>query len=404
MTETPSAGSLLKKFPYGIYVFMVGFLVVIGLTDSIYLAISHYRVHSDVGYQSFCALSKALNCDTVSQSPASILINLPVAVWGAAGYLFFLSLVLFTASRSSERRCVWALCLVIACIFSIASMVFAWISSKIGSYCILCILTYCINLILVYLCWIIWRRLVPEDLWTSVKRDLRFLWSKRRLSIPLLTTFGVGLLLANLMFPAYWETEISSVSSHLAIGLTAEGHPWIGSEQPVLEIHEFSDYQCFQCRKMHYYLRNLVGRFPDKIRLVHRNYPMDHEFNPIVKEPFHVGSGKMALLAIHAAASGSFWKMNDRLYAATEKTEDINLKDVANDTGFDARELAASLKHEPYSRRLLLDIHQGIKLGIIGTPTYLVDGKIYEGRMPAEVLMPVIDGKDRSENHRATLQ
>ena len=69
---------------------------------------------------------------------------------------------------------------------------------------------------------------------------------------------------------------------------------------------EFTDYLCFQCRKMHYYLRDLVARYPDKIRLVHRNYPMDHEFNPMVKEPFHVGAGKMALLAIHAAASGSF--------------------------------------------------------------------------------------------------
>ncbi len=315
MTEPLSEDPPLKKCSYGVYVFMVGFLAALGLADSIYLAISHYRVHSDVGYRSFCALSKALNCDTVSQSPcdtvsqspASILINLPVAVWGAAGYLFFLSLVLFTASRSSERRRVWALCLVIACIFSIASMAFAWISSKIGSYCILCILTYCINLILVYLCWLIRRRLAPEDLRTSVKRDLRFLWSKRRLSLPLFTAFGVGLLLANLMFPAYWETAIPPASSHLSTGLTAEGHPWIGAEQPVLEIQEFSDYQCFQCRKMHYYLRNLVGRFPDKIRLVHHNYPLDHEFNPIVKEPFHVGSGKMALLAIHAAATGSFW-------------------------------------------------------------------------------------------------
>ena len=45
---------------------------------------------------------------------------------------------------------------------------------------------------------------------------------------------------------------------------------------------EFTDYQCFQCRKMHYYLRKLVARYPDKIRITHCSFPMDQEFNPLL--------------------------------------------------------------------------------------------------------------------------
>ena len=76
----------VKSLPFGIYLRTVLALCLAGLLLSIYLAVSHHRVHTDIGFQGFCALSKSINCDTVSQSPYSILGPLPVAVWGVAGY------------------------------------------------------------------------------------------------------------------------------------------------------------------------------------------------------------------------------------------------------------------------------------------------------------------------------
>ena len=178
MIELISAETQIKRFPHCVYVMAVGFWVVLGLADSIYLAISHYRVHTDIGYQSFCALSRAVNCDTVAQSPESVLINLPVAVWGATGYSFFLALVLFYVVPSRQSRRVWTLCLALAMLFSMASMVFAGISFNIGTYCILCILSYFINLMLVYSCWIIRRRFVMENFCTSLALDLRSFMAK----------------------------------------------------------------------------------------------------------------------------------------------------------------------------------------------------------------------------------
>ena len=57
-----------QPLSYGVYLGSVLGLCIAGFLLSIYLAVSHYRVHTDVGFQSFCALSKAFNCDTVSQS------------------------------------------------------------------------------------------------------------------------------------------------------------------------------------------------------------------------------------------------------------------------------------------------------------------------------------------------
>jgi uncharacterized membrane protein/protein-disulfide isomerase len=390
----PSPKRQVQPLRYGAYFGGVLVLCVAGLLLSVYLAVSHYRVHTDEGFQSFCALSKNINCDTVSQSPFSVWWGLPLAVWGVAAYTFILILVVFSGAPSAGRRRMWTISLVAAFACSLASVVFACISAfKIGSYCIMCIATYAINFFLVFLIWIIRRRFQVEGLLTAFARDLRFLWTNRRWSGPVFAAFGTGMLAIILTFPAYWQVVTPTAAVPIKTGLTAEGQPWIGAENPVLEITEFSDYQCFQCRKMHSYLRTLVARHPDKIRLIHRNYPMDHEINPIVKEPFHVGSGQMALLAIHGAVNGKFLEMNDLLFAKGATGQSILLKDIAEETGMDLRLLATALKHEPYIQHLQFEIRQGMKLGIIGTPSYLINGSVYEGNIPAEILKPFLDGK-----------
>ena len=151
-----SDAAAVKSLPYRVYVFTVTGLGAAGILISAYLAYSHYRNYTDIGYQSFCVLSRAINCDTVSQSPYSVLGRLPVAVWGIAGYVFFLLLAIFSLPASGERRRVWSLCMATALVFSLASLVFAGLSTiLIKSYCILCIATYGINLLLVYFTWII---------------------------------------------------------------------------------------------------------------------------------------------------------------------------------------------------------------------------------------------------------
>jgi protein-disulfide isomerase/uncharacterized membrane protein len=382
----------VRSFPYRVYVFTVIGLVVAGILISAYLAFSHYRIHTDIDFQSFCALSRAINCDTVSQSSYSVLGSLPVAVWGIASYVFLLILVIFSLIASGERRRVWSLCMAISLIFSLASLVFAGVSSFfIGSYCILCIATYGINLLLVYFTWIIRRRFMAESFAVAVVKDLRFLASKRQTVAPVLITFGIGLIISANFFPAYWNVRMPGASVNVRAGLTADGHPWIGAEQPTLEIVEFTDYLCFQCKKMHHYLRGLVDRYPDSIRLVHRNYPMDHRYNPIVKEPFHEGAGKMAILSIHAAAAGKFWDMSDALFEQAGRGRAIDLNQIAREVGMDGQTLAGALQHEPYIQHLLLEIRQGMKLGIVGTPTYLINGNVYEGRLPPEILKSVLD-------------
>jgi uncharacterized membrane protein/protein-disulfide isomerase len=386
------SSELKKKRPihplaFGFYCWPVVGLAIAGLLDSIYLAVSHHRVYTDVGYKSFCAISRAINCDTVSQSPYAIFLGLPVPVWGIIGYTLLLLLLLPAASKKTGKRRIWSLVFWLALAFSAYSVVLALISSYlIGSYCIMCIVAYGVNLALLFYAWIIRRRFSKFGLLADTREDIRFLWKHRVKTGLTASIFLAAVGTTWIVFPVYWHFQPPLVAADIPRGITASGHPWLGANNPVLEITEYSDYQCFQCKKMHFFLRRLVTENPDKIRIIHRNYPMDHKFNPIVKVPFHRGSGKMALLAVYAASKNKFWELNDQLYSLAGGQKQVAIKELAQNLDLNPEELARSLNDRSIRIRLQRDIREGNKLGISGTPGYVINGQVYLGQIPADVL------------------
>lgn len=377
----------IKPLPFRVYFCTVFLLGLAGLTSSIYLTISHYRVYADIGYRSFCAISKAINCDTVSQSPYSILLGVPVPVWGVVGYFLFLLFTSMAANKAANRQRLWPLLIFVSLVFCIYSIILALISSFIiHSYCIMCIVSYAINFLLLYYTWLTRNRFKNERFFSGLKKDFIFFWIKRKITLPLLGVFGVGFITLVTFIPPYWQLQLPPPTENIPMGITQQGHPWIGAEHPKLVITEYTDYQCFQCKKMHYFIRQLIAQYPEKIRLVHRHFPMDHAFNPIVKEPFHVGSGIMALLAISAADDDHFWQMNDALFEIAGNHQNINIKELAQRIGMDYRRLAGSLNNRIYRKRLQHDIISGLKLNITGTPAFVIGEKVYLAKIPPEII------------------
>jgi protein-disulfide isomerase len=254
----------------------------------------------------------------------------------------------------------------------------------------MCIGLYAVNLLLLFYTWIIQKRFSDSGLIQGTKKDIGFLWNNKLRFLPPLAAILLSVVLAMVFYPQYWSFQPPPLRADIPKGITADGHPWIGAQDPVLEITEFADYQCFQCKKMHFFLRRLVNENSEKIRIVHRHYPMDHEFNPIVKEPFHVGSGKLALLAIYATSKNKFWEMNDLLYSHAGQKQPLRIKDLADEAGLDVNEMIRAITDRAVRYRLQRDIVAGIKLGISGTPAYLIEGELYLGQIPPEVVRSAI--------------
>ena len=382
----------ITPLPYLYYYMPVAVFAVAGFFDSIYLALSHYRNYADMGYHSFCAISKAFNCDTVSQSPYSIFLNVPVPIWGIMGYGFFLFLLVFAWQDRAGKKRVWTLLMIISLAFSIYSVILAFISSyHIRSYCIMCIFSYTVNLALLFYAWIIRKRFMCEPVFTAVKKDVRYLFAYPKIVVPITSAFAAIALAMILVFPPYWQMNPPELSRNIPTGVTGDGYPWIGAESPELEIMEFSDYRCFQCKKMHYFLRRLIEVHPDKIRLIHRQFPMDHTINPMVKEPFHTGAAKLSILAIYADKHNKFWEMNDYLFALSRDIEALNMKTIAEEVGLEFESMRAAFK-EPHIWNLLWqDIEEGIeKYELSGTPGFVIDGQMHLAQIPAEILKPYL--------------
>jgi protein-disulfide isomerase/uncharacterized membrane protein len=374
----------VQPLPFKVYFSAVSGLTIIGLVVSIYLSVSHFRVYTDIGYRSFCAISKAINCDTVSQSKYSVFAGVPVPIWGVIGYCFFLTLLL-PAWR--YRNHLWPSLFVVSGLYCAGSAALALISSMlIKSYCIMCIVTYAVNFFLLYFTWLIHKRFERRPIWLEVASDVRFLRTKK----VFLRSVGFSYLfisvLAMMFFPSYWDLVPPAHAISLPSGLTKDGHPWLGAENPSLIITEYTDYLCFQCKKMHFYLRELISEHPQKIRLVHRHFPMDQGFNPIVKEPFHEGSAYMALLSVYAATKGKFWQANDYLFGIAGKKSSIDLSEFAQKIGLDKRDASGALVDPNIRAVLRKDILDGIKLGITGTPGFVVNDTLYLGQIPPEVI------------------
>ena len=300
-------------------------------------------------------------------------------------------LLMLAYSNDAGRQRLWALLFLLASFFSLYSVVLATISTYwIHSYCLMCIVTYAVNFVLMYLTWLVLRRFVPGGWWLAIREDVRFVWRRRKKFGTVFLSFGAGVLLLVAFFPAYWHFSAPAAAAALPNGVTEDGHPWIGAETPKLTIEEFTDYQCFQCKKMHFFLRRLVAQHPDKIRLVHRNYPLDHELNPIVvPQPYHVGSGKMALVANAAGLSGKFWDMNDFLFGLVGQSDTLKIKDLAEGVGMTPEDLAKNMNSSKAQRLLLLDVREGMRANMTGTPAYRIDGEIYLGQIPPDILEAV---------------
>jgi protein-disulfide isomerase/uncharacterized membrane protein len=381
--------------PYVVYFATTLSLILIGFIDSLYLSWSHYRNYTDIAYQSFCAISKAINCDTVSQSPYSIFGSLPWAVWGVIGYGFLIFLTPLLWSARYEKKRVWTIFFLIAIIFCIISITLTLISRiYIHSYCMMCVLSMGVNFLLLYFIWLIRKRYWVSSFFNDLRQDIEYLWTIRKISGLVIFSFICCFILIVIFFPRYWDVNTTANYSELTIGVTQDGHPWIGAQHPLLVITEFTDYQCFQCKKMNHYLRQVMIKHPDKIRLIHRHYPLDSKYNFAVKKPLHDGSADLALLAIYASTKGKFWEMNDLLYGIGSNNGPIKIKELAEKMQLDFRELQESLHNKKMIDTLKVDLWDGFKLGIRGTPAYVINGKVYRGKIPSEIINRAIESSN----------
>ena len=99
----------------------------------------------------------------------------------------------------------------------------------------------------------------------------------------------------------------------------------------------------------------------------------------------------MALLAVYAAAEGKFWGVHDLLYQWAGNRQEIDLHELASMTDLQADRLADAAENPGIREKLTADIRFGMQLAVQATPSYLIEGKIYQGTIPPEVFEGIVE-------------
>ena len=366
--------------------FVIIFLSIVwaaGILVALYLTWLHYKVHSDPTFHSFCAMSDQFNCETVAESRYSVFLGLPVAVWGMFGYAVMFALTAAGVGVLKQRAAFSAL-LAASFLSVLASAALAVLSyCVICSFCVMCTVSYAINLLgFTTLVWQAIRVRLP------LKEAIRELFTAAVNRWKALLGMILVLLLADFFYPNYWAGEHKAGAKRQQEGITEDGRYWIGAAAPSLVIEEYSDYICPHCRRAHDFQRRLLMENHDKVRLIHRHFPLDNACNPLVKSPFHPGACILAAAANCAGKQGKFWEMNDLLYKSellAGSSWEAKAEDAARKAGLDAEAFRRCLASAEVQAEVRADIENGLQLKLRGTPSFVIDGEIHVGVIDPQV-------------------
>ena len=145
-----------------------------------------------------------------------------------------------------------------------------------------------------------------------------------------------------------------------------------GPREAPVTIVEFSDFQCPFCRQVVPTLKQLAARYPGRVRLVFRDFPIAslHPDAPLAHEA-----------ARCAGELGQFWPYHDLLFERTDVTA-AALKQYAAELKLDAPKFAACLDGGRQRAAVNADIEEGARLGVSGTPTFFINGTPLVGNVP----------------------
>jgi protein-disulfide isomerase len=257
----------------------------------------------------------------------------------------------------------------------------------IKSLCLLCAGLEVSNIVLAILMLLYIRRARLSPLEPLLK-DFRFAGGHLKIAAPVVAVFfatSAGLLAA---YPSYWEILEPHGPGDLPHGFTDEGHPWIGAEKPKATIMEFTDFQCPFCQNAHAYARRMVEKYPHKVRLIHRDFPLDHHCNPEVTKPYHLRACQLSKAARCAGEQKKYWEMADLIFSRRDRQGGPDPYALAFRLDLDKDAFSKCMRSKKVHEALMRDINKANRLGLQGTPTYFINGNLLRS-WPTEPIIKV---------------
>ncbi|MDE3050948.1 MAG: DsbA family protein, partial [Nitrospirota bacterium] len=165
------------------------------------------------------------------------------------------------------------------------------------------------------------------------------------------------------------------------LSVSADDDPSVGPANAPVTIVEFSDFQCPYCRLSVPMIKEILAKYPGKVKVVYRDYP----------GPNHPHAQQAAEAAQCAGDQGKFWEYHDSLFDRQAPGTGWNFTELAKEIGLNQEAFATCLDTGRYREEVAKDLQEGIKLGVASTPTFFINGRPLVGAQPFAEFQAMID-------------
>lgn len=155
-----------------------------------------------------------------------------------------------------------------------------------------------------------------------------------------------------------------------------------GPTDAPITLVEYADFQCPYCGQADGIVKELQQRLGDKLRFVFREFPL----TDIHEHALHA-----AQVAEAAGAQGKFWPMHDYLFEHQRKLDDRHLMQYAQEIGLDMEQFTQAVNNDSLIEHIQADMESGERSGVHGTPTFFINGELFQGSWDVEGLMAAIE-------------
>ena len=166
------------------------------------------------------------------------------------------------------------------------------------------------------------------------------------------------------------------------VEVSTNGAPSKGPVKAPVTIVKFEDFHCPFCKKVQPTLAQVLSKYGEKVRLVHRDFPIDG---------IHPAARKAHEAARCANEQGKFWQYHDVLYANAPKADAADLKSYAREVGLDVPAFEKCVANGEFRDVVQKDVEEGTRLGVNGTPAFFINGRLLSGAEPIERFAAIID-------------
>lgn len=384
------------------------FFAIVGFLTTIKLALIYYDANfNPYALPSFCSISEFVDCDGVAQTIHSQFLGIPLAYWGMFLYLFIIFLVFVDKLKNIKFlgflrvfKNPLAYISALGLISFLISIVLAGLSLfEIKKICVLCVFTYFLNLVIALIA-TDFKVGILESFKTSIKDFIDAIKIKKYL-ISLIVLMLLASIVLSYTTLSYVFTPqvkryqgIKKYADMKKNPFKANGN-LLGDENAKIIVYVYTDYKCPICR-IYNVMISRVAQELSGIKIIHKNLPLDSDCNRSVPRTFHEGACMLSRYSIAAEDQGRFWDMNSELFDNQPKNEEDVLK-LAKSMGLDTIQLRKDANSSGTKERLKKDIDNAIELKIDGTPTMVINGKIYTGIKPYYELKEILIKAGASE-------